>query len=85
MKKKVPMRMCVACREMNPKNTLVRIVSSKEEGISVDYTGKKPGKGAYLCINKKCVEKAKKTNALKRAFDKKIPESVYGELEKIAN
>lgn len=82
--KKVPMRMCTACREMHPKKSLIRIVSSKEDGVSVDPTGKKSGKGAYICKTNTCIEKAKKISSLKRAFEREIPEEVYGELEKYA-
>jgi predicted RNA-binding protein YlxR (DUF448 family) len=82
--KKVPMRMCVACREMHPKKTLIRIVSSKDDGVSVDPTGKKSGKGAYICRNTECIEKARKAKALKRAFGREIPGDVYGELVKYA-
>jgi predicted RNA-binding protein YlxR (DUF448 family) len=82
--KKVPMRMCVACREMHPKKTLIRIVSSKDEGVSVDPTGKKSGKGAYICRKAGCIAKAEKSSALKRAFGKEIPGEVFGELEKYA-
>lgn len=82
--KKVPMRMCIACREMHPKKNLVRIVSSKDDGVSVDPTGKKSGKGAYICRNEQCAEKARKTGALKRAFGRDIPDEVYTELVKHA-
>lgn len=69
---------------MHPKKTMVRIVSSRDDGVSVDPTGKKSGKGAYLCRTSECIAKARKSNALRRAFDKEIPEDVYGELEKYA-
>lgn len=82
--KKVPMRMCIACREMHPKKTLIRIVSSKDDGVFVDPTGKKSGKGAYICKSVECAEKAKKTAALRRAFDREIPGEVYEELIKYA-
>ena len=82
--KKIPMRMCIACREMQPKKTLIRIVSSKEDGISVDATGKKSCKGAYICPKTECLEKAVKSYALKRAFGMEIPAEVYAELEKYA-
>jgi len=82
--KKVPMRMCVACREMHPKKSLIRIVSSKDEGVMVDPTGKRSGKGAYLCRTSECIAKANKIAGLKRAFEREIPEEVYGELEKYA-
>ena len=78
------MRMCVACREMHPKKSLIRIVSSKDDGVSVDATGKKQGKGAYVCKTKECLEKIKETLALKRAFDRTIPKEVYEELAKYA-
>lgn len=82
--KKVPMRMCIACREMHPKKSLVRVVSSKEDGVFVDPTGKKSGKGAYICKSTICIEKAKKISALKRAFEREIAVDVYRELEKYA-
>lgn len=82
--KKVPLRMCIVCREMQPKKSLIRIVSSKEDGISVDLTGKKSGKGAYLCKKTECIGKAQKTSALKRTFEKEIPQEIYRELEKYA-
>ncbi len=82
--KKVPLRMCVACRQMYPKKELIRVVLSKDEGISVDLTGKKSGKGAYICKSSQCADLARKNGALKRAFEKSIPEEVYEELEKHA-
>lgn len=82
--KKVPMRMCIACREMHPKKSLIRVVSSKEDGVFVDPTGKKSGKGAYICKTTVCIEKAKIISALKRAFEREIPDDVYKELEKYA-
>ena len=84
MKKKVPMRMCVACREMQPKKTLIRIVNSKDDGVSMDLTGKKSGKGAYVCNKIECIEKSKKISALRRAFEREIPGLVYEELSKHA-
>jgi predicted RNA-binding protein YlxR (DUF448 family) len=85
LKKKEPMRMCVACRQMNPKKSMIRIVRTAEIGISADPTGKMPGKGAYLCKNMECLAKARKTGSLKRALDTEIPVSVYEELQKYAN
>ncbi|MFO7612877.1 MAG: YlxR family protein [Clostridia bacterium] len=78
------MRMCVACRVMHPKKTLIRIVRSPEEGVCVDLTGKKSGKGAYLCRKTECMDKAKKTSALKRALDAEIPQDIYKELSEHA-
>lgn len=84
MKKKEPMRMCVACRQMNPKKSMTRIVRSAEKIVSADPSGKKPGKGAYLCKSKDCLEKARKSGSLRRALDVEIHDSVYEELEKYA-
>ena len=77
MPKKVPMRQCTGCREMKPKRELVRIVRSPEGEVSVDLTGRKPGRGAYVCHDADCLKKAIKTRALSRAFETEVPESVY--------
>lgn len=84
-KRKKPMRMCVACREMNPKKSMIRIVRFGEMKVSVDSTGKMPGKGAYLCKSEICINKALKTGSLKRALNTDIPDSVFEELRKYAN
>lgn len=81
MPKKIPMRQCVGCREMKPKRELIRVVRSPEEEISLDFRGKKPGRGAYVCPNSECLKKARKSNALGRAFSTKIPDEVYEALE----
>lgn len=81
MPKKIPMRQCVGCREMKPKRELIRVVRSPEEEISLDFRGKKPGRGAYVCPNPDCLRKARKSNALGRAFSVKIPDEVYAALE----
>ena len=80
--KHVPMRKCIGCGEMIGKKGAVRIVRSKEGELSVDLTGKKPGRGAYLCPNSECLKRARKSRALERALDTAIPESVYEEMEK---
>jgi hypothetical protein len=67
---------------MKPKKELMRIVKNKDNEVSVDFTGKKPGRGAYLCIEKTCIEKAKKSRKLERAFESKINDEVYLEIEK---
>jgi predicted RNA-binding protein YlxR (DUF448 family) len=85
LKKKEPMRMCVACRQMNPKKSMIRIVRTGEREVSADPTGKMPGKGAYICKDSECLAKARKTGSLKRALDAEIPVSVYEELQKYAN
>ena len=74
--KKLPQRMCLGCREMKQKTELVRIVKSPEDEISLDLTGKKPGRGAYLCRSSECLKKAVKSKALSRAFCTQIPEDV---------
>ncbi|MBR6509069.1 MAG: YlxR family protein [Clostridia bacterium] len=79
--RKVPMRMCTACREMKPKIELIRVVKSAEGEISLDVTGKKNGRGAYICKNSECFKKAKKTDALSRAFETKVTEEIYNQLE----
>ena len=78
--KKIPMRMCVGCREMRPKKELVRVVRSAEGQISLDPIGKAPGRGAYLCPNTACLEHARKTRALERAFGQKVEDSVFSQL-----
>jgi len=79
-RKKVPMRKCVATGEMRPKKELVRIVRSKEGLVSVDLTGKKSGRGAYLSKDKEAVLLAKKKNILANQLDVAIEDSVYEEL-----
>jgi len=79
--KKVPLRQCLGCREMKPKNELIRVVKSPESGISLDFKGKKPGRGAYVCNDTKCLDKIIKTKALSRAFKTQIPETIMQELQ----
>ncbi len=81
MPKKIPMRQCTGCREMRSKRELIRVVRSPEGELSLDFRGKKPGRGAYVCPNPACLAKAKKTKALSRALDVPIPEEVYQSLE----
>lgn len=84
--RKIPMRMCVGCGEMKPKKTLVRVVKDKEGNVSMDLTGKKAGRGAYVCPDSNCLEKAQKSNRLERAFSQRISDEVYEILKKeIAN
>ncbi|MFO7636427.1 MAG: YlxR family protein [Clostridia bacterium] len=79
--RKVPMRMCVACRTMKSKKELVRIVRDTEGIVHVDKTGKKSGKGAYVCPDILCMEKARKHRSLERALEATLPEGIYHELE----
>lgn len=80
-KKKVPMRMCCGCGEMKPKKELVRVVKTKEGEISLDLTGKKAGRGAYLCPDAACLKKARKTKRIDRTFECAIPDEVYDAME----
>ena len=77
MPKKIPMRQCVGCREMKEKRALIRVVKSPEGEISLDFKGKKPGRGAYLCPDPACLKRARKARALERAFDSALPDEVY--------
>jgi len=79
--KKIPMRMCTACREMKPKRELIRVVKTAEGEIKLDTTGRLNGRGAYICKTYECFEKARKTNALSRAFETRVSEDVYNQLE----
>jgi predicted RNA-binding protein YlxR (DUF448 family) len=80
MPKKIPMRQCLGCREMKPKRELIRAVRSPEGDVSLDFRGKKPGRGAYVCPNAECLKRAVKSKALSRAFGVPIPDSVMEEL-----
>lgn len=79
--KKVPLRMCTGCGEMFDKRTLVRVVKSPEGDVSLDLTGKKSGRGAYVCKNPECLAKARKRKALERAFSMQISKEVYDAME----
>ncbi len=79
--RKIPMRMCLGCGEIKPKKELIRIVRSKEGEISLDLTGKKPGRGAYLCRNPECLKKARKTKRVERAFACTINDELYDRME----
>ena len=81
MPKKIPMRQCVGCREMKPKKELIRVVRSPEGAVSLDFKGKLPGRGAYVCPDPACLKKARKNRSLERAFDTAIPPEVYDALE----
>lgn len=80
--KKTPMRKCVGCGEMKPKKELVRIVKSPEGEVSMDLTGKKNGRGTYICKDPECLKKARKGQRLERAFEMKIDPAVYEALAK---
>ena len=80
--KKVPMRMCVGCREMKPKKELLRVVRSPEGAVSIDTTGRKPGRGAYLCKSPECMKTALKQRQLERAFECPLGEETRASLLK---
>ncbi len=81
MPKKIPLRQCVGCREHKPKKELIRVVRSPEGSVSLDFKGKLPGRGAYVCPLEACLAKARKSRALERAFDAALPAEVYDGLE----
>ena len=74
--KKIPMRMCVGCREMKPKKELLRVVRSPEGEISFDLTGRKPGRGAYVCHSQECLLRAIKQRQLERTFSSPISDEI---------
>ena len=82
MQKKIPMRQCTGCREMKPKRELLRVVRSPEGEVSIDFKGKKPGRGAYVCRNTDCLKRAVKSKALERSFGASIPDDVYEALRR---
>lgn len=80
VKKSVPKRQCIGCGEMKEKRELIRILRTPEEEIILDATGKKNGRGAYLCHNDECLLKAFKSKGLDRAFKMAVPKEVYEKL-----
>lgn len=81
MPKKIPMRQCLGCREHKPKKELIRVVRSPEGEVALDFKGKLPGRGAYVCPQADCLAKARKSRALERAFETALPPEVYEALE----
>ena len=81
MPKKLPVRMCAGCAEHKPKKELVRVVRTPQGEILLDPSGKKSGRGAYLCPNPECLKKARRAKRLERALDCQIPQEVYDRLE----
>ena len=82
MNKKVPMRQCVGCQEMKSKKEMLRVLKTAEDEIVLDATGRKNGRGAYLCFSKECLAKARKNKGLERSLKMAIPSAVYDSLEK---
>ena len=75
--KKIPLRKCTGCQEMKNKKELVRIVINDEGEFSLDLTGKKPGRGAYVCRSVECLDKAQKSKGFERSFKSPVPKEVY--------
>ena len=82
MQKKIPQRQCMGCRERREKRQLIRVVRSPEGEVSLDFSGKKNGRGAYLCPDAACLKKAIKSKALDRSLEITIPQEIYDRLEK---
>ena len=81
-KSKIPMRQCTGCREMKSKKEMIRVIKTAEDEIMLDATGRKNGRGAYLCPSMECLKKAVKGKGLERSFKMAIPKEVYETLEK---
>lgn len=80
MQKKIPMRQCLGCREMRPKRELIRVVKNSEGVVSLDFSGKAPGRGAYICKSSECLKIAIKSKAIERAFSAPLPPEVSEKL-----
>ena len=78
--KKIPQRTCICCNSKKPKKEFIRIVKDKEGNIQIDRTGKLPGRGAYICDDVSCLDKAIKSKRLEKAFETKIEDKIYEEL-----
>lgn len=81
--KKIPMRMCLGCREMKPKKTLMRVVHGPDGSVSADPTGRKPGRGAYVCPSRECIARALKQKQFERAFECALSEEALAALNEI--
>ena len=81
-KNKIPMRQCTGCREMKNKKEMIRVLKTAEDEIILDATGRKNGRGAYICKSRECLEKARKNRGLERSLKAAIPDEVYDSLEK---
>ena len=79
--KKIPMRMCIACREMKPKKEMLRIVKPKEGEVFIDYSGKAAGRGAYICDDENCIKKLRKQRLINKVFSCEVDEAVYSAIE----
>ena len=81
MQKKIPQRQCMGCRERKAKRELIRVVRAPDGGVSLDFRGKAPGRGAYICPDMSCLKKAIRSKALERSLETAIPEEIYARLE----
>ena len=81
MPKKIPMRQCLGCNEHKPKAELIRVLRTPEGEITLDFTGKKSGRGAYICYDVKCLKKARKSKRIDKSLDTEIPEEIYDKME----
>lgn len=79
--KKIPLRMCLGCKEMKPKRELIRVVKNNEGEINIDLVGKMPGRGAYICKSVECLEQAIKAKRLEKAFETAIDVEIYNNLK----
>ncbi len=77
MAKKIPMRMCIGCGEMKPKKELIRVVKTAEGEIGLDFTGKKSGRGAYICPSRECLAAAQKSRRLEKSFSCRVAPEIY--------
>ena len=82
MQKKIPQRQCMGCRERKNKRDMLRVVRGTDGEVSLDFSGKLNGRGAYVCPDSECLKKARKTRALERCLEVAIPEEVYDRMEK---
>ena len=80
IKKKIPLRKCTGCQQMKEKKELIRVVKTDEKEYTIDLTGKMAGRGAYVCKNTECLEKAFKSKGLERSFKSDIPKDIYDKL-----
>ncbi len=79
--KKIPLRQCIACRELKPKKEMLRIVKNKEGAIFLDFSGKAQGRGAYICDDENCIKKLRKQRLINKVFSCEVDESVYSAIE----
>ena len=82
MQKKIPQRQCMGCRERKPKKEMIRVVRGTDGTVSLDFSGKLNGRGAYICPNLECLKKVQKSKALERSLEVPIPDEVYARLQK---